>query len=409
MAILVPRAAIGLSGWLEGKMRAFLCIVASLILCGRAAGQTLIYSLSYAETPASRSARFPHGALGATIDQQFAMLRDYRKTEIYSVSMIDGKRSRLFSDDGMHLEIKPVGATLGSGSAYAIAVVPGHTAPGPAAGYSDPAALYEISLDGSNRTRRLFETQPSQTSPVLNRQGEKAVFAGYLNERYVVSVYSVSSWTSLYRWDLTKLMQAHCASCNLTSYGWLEDGDRLFFNLVIGDEDDVNSKAPNVPGTYTVSGDGGHFSALPATAGDLQLSGYRRWIELASGDPPSLIGQTVSGDYLFRDYAVKTGTVPKPPKGPESFLVITGPDFRSRKQIPLQLAGLDSFSLSPSGRYIAYIENRQTQDYRSEHHLWGLDLESGLKRELLATPPPALPTSPEPNLVLTVLGWLDNR
>lgn len=263
MAILVSPGGVGLSSWLESKMRAFLCIVAYLILCGHVAGQTLIYSLSYAETPASRSARFPHGALGATTDEKLAMLRDYRKTEIYSVSMIDGKRSLLFSDEGMHLEIKPAGATLGSGSAYATTVVPGQVALNSSGGYSEPTTLYEISLDGSNRTRRLFETQqPSQTSPVLNRQARKAVFAGYLNERYVVSVYDLPSWTPLYRWDLTKLMEGHCASCTLASYGWLEDGDRLFFNFAIGDEDDVDPKAPNVPGAYTVSGDGNHLDAL---------------------------------------------------------------------------------------------------------------------------------------------------
>lgn len=408
MATLVPRAAINLSSWPESRMRAFLCIAAYLILCGHVTGQTLIYSLSYAETPASRSARFPHGALGATTDEKLAMLRGYQKTEIYSVSMIDGKRSLLFSDEGMHLEIKPAGATLGRGSAYATAVLrEWRTGPNPGV-YSDPTALYEISLDRSNHTRRLFETQLSQTSPLLNRQAKKAVFAGFLNDKYVVFVYDVSSWTPLYSWDLAKLMQAHCVSCTLTSYGWLEDGDRLFFNLVIGDEDG-DSKTRNVPGTYIVSEDGEHFGALPAPAGDLQLSGYTRWAELASSDPPILIGQTASGDYLFRDYAVKNRTLPKPPIAPESFLVVTGPDFKSRKQIPLQLSGLDSFSLSPTGKYIAYIENRQTQDYRSERHLWGLDLESGLKRELLATPPPALSTSPEPNLVLTVLGWVDNR
>lgn len=234
----------------------------------------------------------------------------------------------------MHLESKPAGATLGRGSAYATAVLrEWRTGPNPGV-YSDPTALYEISLDGSNHTRRIFETQLSQTSPLLNRQAKKAVFADFLNDKYVVFVYDVSSWKPLYSWHLAKFMPPHRASCTLTSYGWLEDGDRLFFNLVIGDEDG-DSKTRNIPDTYIVSGDGEYFGALPAPAGDLQLSGYKRWAELASGDPPILIGQTVSGDYLFRDYAVKNGTLLKPPIEPESFLVVTGPDFKSRKQIPL--------------------------------------------------------------------------
>ncbi|HEV3254085.1 MAG TPA: hypothetical protein VG033_06740, partial [Candidatus Acidoferrales bacterium] len=89
-----------------------LLIAGSLLLCAPARAQTLIYALSYAETPASLKARFPRGVIGATTNDKLAMLRGFRKTEIYSVSMIDGKRSLLFSDEGMNLEIRPVGATL---------------------------------------------------------------------------------------------------------------------------------------------------------------------------------------------------------------------------------------------------------------------------------------------------------
>lgn len=98
------------------------------------------------------------------------------------------------------------------------------------------------------------------------------------------------------------------------------------------------------------------------------------------------------------------------PMSPDSFLVITAPDFKSEKQIALQLSNIEfPFHLSSSGRYLAYVEDRLTPNYRNERHLWGLDLESGAKKEFLATPPPGLPTSPEPNVVFTVLGWTANN
>ena len=96
------------------KLSVNLLIASSLLLCAQARAQTLIYALSYAETPASLHARFPRGVMGASINDKLAMVRGFRKTEIYSVSMIDGKRSLLFSDEGMNLEIRPTGATLGA-------------------------------------------------------------------------------------------------------------------------------------------------------------------------------------------------------------------------------------------------------------------------------------------------------
>src|SRR5271166_5871622 len=95
-----------------------LLIASSLLLCAQARAQTVIYALSYAETPASLHARFPRGVIGASINDKLAMVRGFRKTEIYSVSMIDGKRSLLFSDEGMNLEIRPTGATLAANKTY---------------------------------------------------------------------------------------------------------------------------------------------------------------------------------------------------------------------------------------------------------------------------------------------------
>jgi hypothetical protein len=385
------------------KLSKSLVIASALLLCAQTHAQTLIYARSYAQTGGRLRARFPNGVLGATSDEKLAMLRGYEKTEIYCVSMIDGKRSLLFSDEGMNLEITPTGATLGAGKAYARGVLrEWRTTPTPGA-YDEPTAVYEINLDGSNRSRKLFETQPGETPALLNRQTKKAVFQGSLNGgKDVVFIYDVSTWKLLQSWDLTKLSQPHCPGCFPVSYGWLADGDRVFFNLDTGDEDDDQSKTRDVPGTYMATADGADLGGLPKHAGELHLPGYSHQPDTI----PYLIGQLPDGDYLFRDHGLNDRPSPKAPRESELFIVLTDSDFRPKKQIPLQRPGIGALYLAPSGKYLAYVENRQIPNYRTESHLWGKDLESGEEKELFIAPPPNPPGSPEPNVVLNVLGWV---
>jgi hypothetical protein len=377
-----------------------LLIASSLLLCSQARAQTVIYALSYAETPASLHARFARGVVGASINDKLTMLRGFRKTEIYSVSMIDGKRSLLFSDEGMNLEIKPTGATFGANKAYVIGVMhEWRTTPTPEV-HSEAPGLYEVNLDGSNQFRRLVEIQTDQLPALLNPQTKKMVFAGFVsNNKYVVSIYDVPTWKLLQSWELG---QTHCPDCVPISYGWLADGDRLFFNLDLeGDE----STSQDVPGTYIKAADGTDLGGIPMHVGQLQLPGYNR----QSDATPFLVGQLPDRDYLFRDYALKKGPLPKAPIGPESFLVITGPDFKSKKQVPLHKVNVGYFYLSPSGKYLAYVEERQVPNYKTERHLWSMDLESGAEKEMLVTPPPNPPSLPEPNVSFTIVGWLDSN
>lgn len=388
------------------KLSVNLLIASTLLLCSPSRAQTVIYALSYAETPASLHARFPRGVIGASSDDKLAMLRSFRKTEIYSVSMIDGKRSLLFSDEGMNLEIRPTGGTLGGKKAYTIGIMREWlSTPTPGAN-AEPPALYEINLDGSNRFRRLVEIQTGQSPAVLNPQTKKMVSGDYVsNGKYVVFIYDVQTGKLLRSWELTGLTQAHCPDCVPVSYGWLADDDRVFFNLDLGDADTDDLSAHKIPGTYITAEGGADLGSIPVHAGELQLPGYNR----QNDAPPLLIGQTRDGDCLFRDYGLKKGPLPKAPIEPETFLVLTGPDFKSKKQIPLHKVGVGSVYLSPSGKYLAYVEERQIPNYRTERHLWGMDLESGAEKEMLVTPPPNPPTVPEPNVSFTILGWLDNN
>jgi hypothetical protein len=313
----------------------------------------------------------------------------------------------LFSDAGLNFEISPANPAFGAGKAYVAGVEREWRTIPNAGAYAEPSAIYEISLDGSNRFRRLFATRPNQMPVLLNRAGQKAVFESFEEGRYMVFVYDVLPWKLLRTWDLTELLKAHCPVCLPTSYGWLANGDRLFFNLDLGDEDDDEdvaagtTKTHNAPGTYITADDGTDLGGLPPHAGHLALPGYI----LQENALPSLIGQSPEGNYLFRDFVLKKGTLPNASATLESFLVYTAPDFKPIKHIPLQKLRIGPCTLSPSGKYLAFIEDRQVPNYRTERHLWGMHLESGAEKELFVAPPPNPPTSPEQNVTLTVLGW----
>jgi len=382
------------------KSGALFVFVASLLLCAQARAQTLVYSLSYSETQASSRARFANVSPfpgGRSEEQNIAMMRQTRKNEIHAVSAVDGKQSLLFSDEGMHLEIKAMAAISPTGKAYTAGVWrERRTTPTP--GFYSDDGVYELTLDGSHHFRKIAAAQGNQPLPILNPQGTKAALEGYANEKFVVSIYSVPEWKLLATWDLAKLTQTHCPGCTPTSHGWMADGNRLYVELVVvGEEDDDSAKADH-PGTYILSGDGADLGAIPPETGAFHVPGYfhPKFIER------QFLGQLPDGRYLFQDYGVKQG---KPAGQTEPFLVLSSPDGKLPKNFPLKFP-VGGY-LSPSGKYFAFIERRQTPDYRSELHLWVKNLESGEEKELLATPPPNPPSSPEPNVALFVLGWMN--
>jgi hypothetical protein len=384
------------------KVSARLLAILLLLSCTYAQSQSLVYSVSYVETRASYRAHFANVAPfpGMRSEQEnLAMLRNNRKTEIYSVSVADGKRALLFSDEGMNLEIKGSGTVYGSGRAYMQAVWRElRTKPSPGVYTED--AIYEIALDGSKQFRRVLDAQTNQVPALLNPQATEAAFNIFQNGKFVVSIYAVPRWTLLHTFDLAKLTGEHCPLCTPLSYGWLAGGNRLFFELGISGDYEPEEAKSSVPGVYLVSEDGTDLASISPSTGALELDGYSRpkWVER------QFLGQLPDGSYLFQDYAVMRG---KPASQLEPFLVVVKPDSKPSKILPLKFA-ISRVALSHSGDYIAYIEDRHTPDYRTEHHLWVKDLRSGQEKELFSAPSANSPASPEPNVNISVLGWINN-
>lgn len=325
------------------------------------------------------------------------MLRNTRKTEVYSVSVVDGKRTLLFSDEGMNLEIKATGAVSPAGKAY-MAGTWREWRTTPTRSIHSEDGIYEISLDGCKQFRRILDAQPHQAPALLNSQATKAAFQMSVNGKVAVSVYAVPEWKLLHKWDLGNLIQAHCPLCDAMSHGWLADGNRLFFELDLAGENEVEkSKNGNAPGTYIVSEDGTKLRGISPEIGAFQLVGYLHPNDIER----HFIGLLPDGSYVFQDYGVQKG---RPFSELEPFLVVANPGSKSHKQFRLR-SGIARGVLSSSGKYLPYVEHRQTRDNQTEVHLWVKDLESGEDKELLVVPPPNRQGPPQPNVILWMLGW----
>lgn len=374
--------------------RVFVTFIA-LALVPTLHAQTLVYSLSYSDTAASRQlwfARIPPMPGLRSEQENIETLRNTRKNEIYSISIPDGKRYLLFNDAGTRLEIRAQGSVSGTITAYTIGVWrERRTTPTP--GYYSDEGIYELSLDGSNQARKIADAE-KQGHAILNPPSTRA--AAQSSDGQSIFIYSVPDWKLLATLDLAKLSQAHCPDCASASFGWMADGNRLYVELVVvGDEEEAKA---DHPGTYLLSGDGADLGPVPAAIGAFHLSGYV-YAKIIGG---RFLGQLPDGRYLFQDYGIKQGNSNNQS---EPLLVISAADPKLRKYFPLKFP-IGECYISPSGKYIAYLERRQTRDYRSEQHLWVKDLESGEEKELAAAPPPNPPSSPEPNLTLFVLGWM---
>ena len=375
--------------------------------------QSLVYMVTYGNTPAGFRAKYSRGIFPIhpkTPQEQIAMARRTIKNEIWAVSLKDGKRTRLFSDEGANFELTPA-VDMGhwpfaNGSAYLRGVertlkeVPQQSIPNV---YETPLGVYEVSLDGSNRFRRLFDATQNMSGAMVNAAGTRVAFWGVEDKGgYFLYVHELPSGKLLARANITKILQAHCRSCLPETAGWLADGKRLYFTLEEGDDDDSVDEAPSGgPETCVLSEQGGDLGRLPAHAGEVSLPDYTREISIS----PYLIGQTADGAYVFRDYGEKKGPRPKPPAVLDGMLVFDGPDFKIRKQVPLRKRA-SAFALAPDASYLAFVEDRELPSYKTERHIWAKNLQTGEENELFVAPPFNPPNSLEPNKNASILGWL---
>ncbi|HKW89423.1 MAG TPA: hypothetical protein VJN21_11780 [Candidatus Acidoferrales bacterium] len=391
-------------------IRILIAVCCAALCAPWAAAQSLVYMVTTGTTTASFRAKFPNGIFGTTPEQRLAMLRRTDKNQIWSVSMADGKRTLLFSDEGMsNFEIVSAtdtsSALLASGKALVRGVERSWRGqPNPGA-IETPRGIYEVSLDGTKRFRRLIDAKPNMGPLMLTSDGAKAAVDSLdpASNKYTLDVYSLPQWKLLRTVDLSKAFEAHCPDCLVQSGGWLADGKSLYFDVQPRDEEGEDASPNQVPGNYIISDEGLDAGRIPREAGRVKMAGYERLNSFGA----SVVAQLANGNYVFCDYALKTNPRPKPPAEYERFLVITDSQFHVLKQFPIGRLRTSGYVLAANGKSIAYVEDRMTPDYRTECRVWTMDLVTGAAKEVFSTPPPNPPPSPEPSKSVFILGWMD--
>ena len=360
-----------------------------------ASAASLIYAVTYPWTSTTRPTGLGHGV---PPEQKIVSVRNSWKTEVYSISIETGRRTLLFSDAGPNFEIlAPNIMALHADKAYARGVER-YWSTGPAVGvFSHPEAIYELTLDGSNRFRKLFEIDAKNPASelFLNPDGSELASIGD-SVGYMVSTHAVSSGALLHSWNAMPLFQKHCPDCLPVSHGWLADGKGLFFTLEIGDLDG-DSPAPNdAVGTYLLTEEGKDAGSIPALEGMPNVAGFRRDPEGA----PWLLGQSPQGVYIFWDFGFEPESHSPPPAQAQSFAVLADRDGHTIRALRIRASG-PPMRLSASGRFLAYLERRTLKNYQSDYHLWIKDLRDGTEKELSW---PLAASSP-PGLGSNIIGW----
>jgi len=393
---------------MNNRRRIFLSMTLLLLVAIGARAQSLIYAISFRETAASRQAHPQPPFFRATSAEKLLAVRAHARTDILAVSAINHQSTVLFSDQGPSFEIFPEGdpgMVVRGGKLYAIGVErEWKTGPSPGVFASDPA-FYEISLDGSNKFRKLAAVPGEHFSGHLfvHSSGSKLGYATYVNEKYMVFIYDVASGRMLQNWNASGFFRKYCPDCLDQRRGWMND-DRLFFNLQLGDDDSISETSHNVPGTYLSSEDGKDLGSMPPKTGRAAEVGYTRDESMA----PTLLGTGSDGNLYFVDFLRQTGPRPKKSQSSTTFLVIADPRSGTQRQISLEgRAGKSPFQLWLSATSVAFVEKRLIQ-YREENHVWRKSLETGAEEDLL-TLPANVPGSTEPDKTLYVIGWMEAR
>lgn len=264
------------------------------------------------------------------------------------------------------------------------------------------STIHEITLDGTNQTRRVFVPQGDQfvTRLALNPAG---TFIAYVNAENSVSpgpgqkmTYSIfahrtSDGTPIQRINLSSL----CMDCYVGWLGWLDDR-HLVFTFDTGDEHVMQSPdSMKKTGIYQVAIDGSGLERLrdsllvELTESPERLeAGFIHQIHPWAGSDPLLL--VASGWNNQRNR--------------RSVLFRADIRLRTRGRLPLDTGdGADDLRPSPGGKWVAVrrslTERTARPPWRFHTELWAMEIAGSSKTRVDATEP-----SNDPSRII-LLGW----
>jgi len=370
----------------ELKRVALLCAYGLLLSTAAVAADKLVYSVT-----TGQAGRWPR----------------IEKTEIFAVDPQGGQPRVVFSDAGADFLLVTSGERLTAAAGRRVFAL-GVDRKNYREGFPHfPSAVYELSTDGSNHARKIFDVKGENGSSnfrdlFVSPSGSKIGHINNLGGKWYLILHDTATGKLLLKMDLTPI----ALDCFVRDIGWMPDGERLLFTLETGDVDMTSKASYARAGSYLMPDTGG----VPVrVASDLTEHPRRPGYQPVADTPPTLLGQLPDGSFLLSEFQWKQGPAVRPPAKATTFLYTVSPTAMTRKNF---LAGtnilLGSVRLSASGRLVSYVEphgeQRVGRDLIDNRTVHVLDLATRKDRGLFSCPAKLI------NLPLTeLIGWLDAK
>jgi hypothetical protein len=338
------------------------------------------------------------------------------KTEIFAVDPETGNQRLVFSDANAHFFLRGTIFAAG-GKIFAEGIEPVRSAAGtPRFDPGAPAAVYELSTDGSGQARKLFDVQRGEQGAdcsnltFLNSSGSEFGNIANIGGTFYLMVCETATGKLLRKSEFKYGSEERRGwrFGSVARIGWLPDDSRIFFTIdLAGDRPEAWWTTPGSPvGTYVLEENADSAQRLaPEAALHPKIAG----MQPSNDSPAMLIGVLPDGGYLFQDYEADSHGAGG------ACLYDLDLARETQKIFPLHQDGdPGSFHLSGSGNRLVLMatqRNYQKQPTFSAIQnlsLWVIDLDSGKEWKLVALPPHDVVHGTDGPWV-NLIGWLDKQ
>jgi len=348
------------------------------------------------------------------------------KTEIFAVDPESGKQRLVFSDANSPFFLMPGGGmqqggiVAAGGKIFAEGILAVRTlAHTPYFNPSAPAAIYELSTDGSGQARNVLDMGSAEQrvnfrSLFFNSSGTKFGDINYAAGKWCLSVHDTETGKLLRKSDLIAWKFG-----SVENIGWMSDDKRIFFTAdVSGDDPEESWTTPNSPvGTYVL----GEADAIERLAPEASLHPKIPGMQPSSDLAALFIGSLPDGRYLLQDYQSGPSRdsdtcLYEPSLANNAHACLYELDFAKKTQriFPLRMDGVPgNFHLSPPRDRLVFTstkneyQNQPRFTATSTVSVWVLDLQSGKEWKVIPFPPNANTRPVEPSFNL--IGWLASK
>jgi hypothetical protein len=330
-----------------------------------------------------------------------------------------GRQRLVYSDANAPFLLLPGGGLRGGivsagGRIFAEGMEPVRTAAGtPALGPGAPAAIYELSTDGSGQARKLFDVVGGEDGvnfsnlTFFNSSGTQFGSVNNVEGRFYLTVRDTTTGKLLRKSEFKYGSEERRGwrFGSVSRIGWMPDDKRIFFTIELaGDSPEAWWTAPSSPvGTYVLAENADSAERLaPEAALHPKIAGEER----SSESPAVFIGMLPDGGYLLQDC-----------QGDASGACLYELDLakKTQKIFPFHLdSDRGSFHLSHSGNWLALTATQKTFKKQPKFStmaaisVWVLDLDSGRQSKLISFPPRD-ETREVDGPWINLIGWLHDR